>query len=103
VAERVPGAAERTAYRVVQEGLTNARKHAPGEPVQVVLDGRPGERLLIDIRNPLGDGHAAPPAITGSGTGLIGLTERIRLAGGKLDHQVTDGEFRLAARLPWPA
>jgi signal transduction histidine kinase len=102
-AERVPGAAERTAYRVVQEGLTNARKHAPGEPVQVVLDGRPGERLLIDIRNPLGDGHAAPPAITGSGTGLIGLTERVRLAGGELDHQVTDGEFRLAARLPWPA
>jgi signal transduction histidine kinase len=99
----LPGATGRTAYRVVQEGLTNARKHAPGEPVQVVLDGRPGDRLLIDIRNPLGDGHAAPPAITGSGTGLIGLTERVRLAGGKLDHQVTDGEFRLSARLPWPA
>jgi signal transduction histidine kinase len=99
----LPGATGRTAYRVVQEGLTNARKHAPGEPVQVVLDGRPGDRLLIDIRNPLGDGHAAPPAITGSGTGLIGLTERVRLAGGQLDHQVTDGEFRLSARLPWPA
>ncbi|HEV8278311.1 MAG TPA: histidine kinase [Streptosporangiaceae bacterium] len=99
----LPGATGRTAYRVVQEGLTNARKHAPGEPVQVVLDGRPGDRLLIDIRNPLGDGHAAPPAITGSGTGLIGLTERVRLAGGKLDHQVTGGEFRLSARLPWPA
>jgi signal transduction histidine kinase len=99
----LPGAAGRTAYRVVQEGLTNARKHAPGEQVRVVIDGRPGDRLLIDIRNPLGDGHAAPPAITGSGTGLIGLTERVRLAGGKLDHQVTDGEFRLSARLPWPA
>jgi signal transduction histidine kinase len=99
----LPGATGRTAYRVVQEGLTNARKHAPGEPVQVALDGRPGGRLLIDIRNPLGDGHAAPPAITGSGTGLVGLTERVRLAGGKLDHQVTDGEFRLSARLPWPA
>jgi signal transduction histidine kinase len=99
----LPGATGRTAYRVVQEGLTNARKHAPGKPVQVVLDGRPGDRLLIDIRNPLGDGHAAPPAITGSGTGLIGLTERVRLAGGQLDHQVTDGEFRLSARLPWPA
>jgi signal transduction histidine kinase len=98
----LPGAVGRTAYRVVQEGLTNARKHAPGEPVQVVIDGRPGDQLLIDIRNPLVDGHAIP-AIGGSGTGLVGLTERVRLAGGELDHQVTGGEFRLSARLPWPA
>jgi signal transduction histidine kinase len=99
----LPGAAGRTAYRVVQEGLTNARKHAPGEQVQVVVDGRPGGGLLIDIRNPLVNGHATQPVIGGSGTGLIGLTERVRLAGGELDHQVTDGEFRLFARLPWPA
>ena len=98
----LPGAAGRTAYRVVQEGLTNARKHAPGEPVQVVIDGRPGGQLLIDIRNPLVNGHAIP-AIGGSGTGLVGLTERVRLAGGELDHQITGGEFRLSARLPWPA
>jgi signal transduction histidine kinase len=91
---------------VVQEGLTNARRHAPGEPVQVVIDGRPGGGLLIDIRNPLVNGHAtvgAGPVIGGSGTGLIGLTERVRLAGGELDHQAADGEFRLSARLPWPA
>jgi len=70
---------------------------------QVMLDGRPGEQLRIDIRNPLG-GPAAPAAIAGSGTGLIGLTERVRLAGGELDQQVTPaGEFRLSARLPWPA
>ena len=99
----LPGAAGRTAYRVVQEGLTNARKHAPGEPVQVVVDGRPGGGLLIDIRNPLVNGQATGPAIGGSGTGLIGLTERVRLAGGELDHEATDGEFRLSARLPWPA
>ena len=99
----LPGAAGRTAYRVVQEGLTNARKHAPGEPVQVVVDGRPGGELLIDIRNPLVNGQATGPAIGGSGTGLIGLTERVRLAGGELDHAATDGEFRLSARLPWPA
>src|SRR5215470_6581863 len=99
----LPGATGRTAYRVVQEGLTNARKHAPGEPVQVVIDGRPGGELLIDIRNPVVNGHAAGPVIAGSGTGLIGLTERVRLAGGELDHQAADGEFRLSARLPWPA
>jgi signal transduction histidine kinase len=99
----LPGAAGRTAYRVVQEGLTNARKHASGQPVQVVLDGRPGEGPLIDIRNPLRDSHSAPPAMAGSGTGLIGLTERVRLAGGELDQSATAaGEFRLSARLPWP-
>jgi signal transduction histidine kinase len=99
----LPGAAGRTAYRVVQEGLTNARKHAPGEPVQVVVDGRPGGRLLIEIRNPVVNSQATGPVIGGSGTGLIGLTERVRLAGGELDHEAVDGEFRLSARLPWPA
>ena len=67
----------------------------------MLVDGRPGDRLLIDIRNPLVDGRAIP-AFGGSGTGLIGLTERVRLAGGELGHEVTGGEFRLSARLPWP-
>ncbi|MET8160652.1 histidine kinase [Sphaerisporangium sp. NPDC005289] len=100
----LPAATARTAYRVVQEGLTNARKHATGRPVQVVLEGRPGERLVIDISNPLPRGAAGPPLTPGTGTGLVGLTERVHLAGGRLDHQVTaGGEFRLHAWLPWPA
>ncbi|WP_237101784.1 sensor histidine kinase [Nonomuraea sp. MG754425] len=98
----VPQAASRTAYRVVQEGLTNARKHAPGRPVDVLLHGTPGTHLLIDIRNPLAPADTAPLA-PGSGLGLVGLTERVRLAGGQLDHHHTEGEFRLHARLPWPA
>ncbi|MGV9771687.1 sensor histidine kinase [Streptosporangium sp. NPDC003464] len=99
----LPAAAGRTAYRVVQEGLTNARKHAAGRPVQVVLEGRPGGRLVIDIRNPLPEGGAAPPITPGTGTGLVGLTERVQLAGGLLDHEVTaGGEFHLRAWLPWP-
>jgi signal transduction histidine kinase len=97
----LPPAAGRTAYRVVQEALTNARKHAAGRPVRVVLRGRPGDGLVIDVRNPLrGDGGDPPP---GSGTGLVGLTERVRLAGGTLDHEAAAGEFRLRAWLPWPA
>ncbi|MDL4776674.1 sensor histidine kinase [Actinomadura xylanilytica] len=99
----LPPAAGRTAYRVVQEGLTNARKHAAGRPVQVVLEGRPGARLVIEIRNPLPADRAAPPAAPGSGTGLVGLTERVQLAGGRLDHEVAAGEFRLHAWIPWPA
>jgi signal transduction histidine kinase len=99
--EELPGAAGRTVYRVVQEGLTNARKHAPGQPVRVVLDGRPGDRLLVELTNPVSQGESM---INGSGTGLIGLTERLRLVGGELDRaDVADGEFLLRARLPWPA
>jgi signal transduction histidine kinase len=94
----VPGATGRTAYRVVQEALTNARKHAPGQPVRVALEGSPGSRLLIDVSNPLGRDSTIP----GSGTGLVGLTERVRLAGGKLDHRATATEFQLSASLPWP-
>ncbi|TDC77693.1 sensor histidine kinase [Actinomadura sp. 7K507] len=99
----LPAAAGRTAYRVVQEGLTNARKHAAGLPVRVTLEGRPGTRLVIDIRNPLPAEPGAGPAAPGSGTGLVGLTERVRLAGGRLDHEAGSGEFHLRAWLPWPA
>ena len=100
----LPGGLGRTAYRVVQEGLTNARKHAPGRPVRVLLDGRPGGQLLIELTNPVGPAVPAGPPVVGSGTGLIGLTERVRLNGGELDHAVgADGEFRLRARLPWSA
>jgi signal transduction histidine kinase len=102
-AGELPGRVARTAYRVVQEGLTNARKHAPGQPVRVLLDGRPGSQLLVELANPVGRAVPAGPPISGSGTGLIGLTERVRLTGGELDHTVgADGEFRLRARLPWP-
>jgi signal transduction histidine kinase len=95
----VPGTTGRTAYRVVQEALTNARKHAPGQPVRIALDGTPGARLQIDVRNPLG----ARSSIPGTGTGLVGLTERVRLAGGHLDHRTTATEFQVSASLPWPA
>jgi signal transduction histidine kinase len=95
----VPGTTGRTAYRVVQEALTNARKHAPGQPVRIALLGSPGERLHIDVSNPLGTRSSIP----GTGTGLVGLTERVRLAGGHLDHRTTATEFKVSASLPWPA
>lgn len=99
--ESLPPATGRTAYRVVQEGLTNARKHAAGHPVTLVVDGKPGEFLRIELSNPSGNGVSLTP---GSGTGLVGLTERVHLAGGTLDHgRAPDGLFRLQASLPWPA
>ncbi len=98
--ESLPPATGRTAYRVVQEGLTNARKHAAGQPVTLTVHGRPGESLRIELSNPSGTGVPLTP---GSGVGLVGLTERVQLAGGALDHgRAADGRFRLQASLPWP-
>jgi signal transduction histidine kinase len=97
----LPDTVGRTVYRVVQEGLTNARKHAPGEPVTVTLSGSPGTGLDVSVVNRLGSA-AAGARVPGSGTGLIGLTERLELAGGRLSSRVEDGEFRLRAWLPWP-
>ena len=78
----LPDAAGRTAYRVVQEGLTNARKHAPGQPVTVTLGGGPGAGLDVSVANPPGPPRPARRPVPGTGTGLIGLTERLELAGG---------------------
>lgn len=96
----LPPATGRTAYRIVQEGLTNARKHASGHPVRVTVAGAPGDGLRIELTNPAVNGTSLTP---GSGTGLVGLTERVQLAGGTLDHgRVPGGGFRLQASLPWP-
>ncbi|MFG2966177.1 histidine kinase [Streptomyces sp. NPDC048288] len=98
----VPASVGRTAYRIAQEGLTNARKHAPGAEVTVRVTGAPGDGLDITVRNPAPETEA--PHVPGSGQGLIGLTERATLAGGRLDHRATeDGGFEVRARLPWPA
>ncbi|ARF76162.1 sensor histidine kinase [Kitasatospora albolonga] len=95
-----PAATGRTLYRIAQEGLTNARKHAPGTEVTVTVTGGPGDGLTVEVANP------APTEpferVPGSGQGLIGLTERATLAGGSLEHGPTpDGGFVVRARLPW--
>ncbi|WP_079102956.1 histidine kinase [Streptomyces sp. TP-A0356] len=97
----VPASVGRTAYRIAQEALTNARKHAPGAEVTVTVAGAPGEGLTVTVRNPAPPGEV--PHVPGSGQGLIGLTERASLAGGSLDHgTAADGGFRVHAWLPWP-
>ncbi|WP_416223357.1 histidine kinase [Streptomyces hygroscopicus] len=99
--EAVPASVGRTAYRIAQEALTNARKHAPGTEVTVTVVGAPGDGLTMTVRNPAPPGEV--PHVPGSGQGLIGLTERATLAGGTLDHGTgADGGFRVHARLPWP-
>ncbi|WP_406057323.1 histidine kinase [Streptomyces sp. NBC_01077] len=93
----VPEALSREAYRIVQEGLTNAARHAGGEPVAVRLDART-EELEITMENPL---PARPPvARPNGGRGLRGITERARLLGGTAEAGPADGVWRLAVRIP---
>jgi signal transduction histidine kinase len=98
----LPDTAGRTVYRLVQEGLTNARKHAPGALVVVRITGEPGHHLDVEVVN---EPAAVPstPAI-GSGEGLRGLVERATLVGGRVEHGPTgSGGWRLRMRLRWPA
>lgn len=99
----VPPAIGRHGFRIVQESLTNARKHAPGRPVRLTVGGGPGDGLVLQATNPAPP-PATPSAIPGSGLGLAGLSERANLAGGLLIHgRGMTGEFLLRAWLPWPA
>lgn len=100
----IPDQLGRAAYRIVQEGLTNVHRHARGAATTVHLEGGPdrGLRVAVSNRQPLGNGTT--PAWSGSGLGLIGLTERVTLAGGTLAHGTEpDGGFAVRADLPWRA
>jgi hypothetical protein len=83
--EALPSMADRAAHRLVQEALTNAAKHAPGAAVTVRLaTDTEAEEAVVSVRNePPPDGSTAGTA-AGGGHGLVGLDERIRLAGGRL-------------------
>lgn len=97
-----PEAVGRAAYRVAQEALTNAHRHAPASPVTVSLSGAPGRGLTIEVRN-LVDEHDGPsPHPDRGGRGLPGLHERIRVVGGLLRVVTEDSVFIVRAELPWP-
>lgn len=89
----LPTAIDHAAYRIVQEGLTNASRHGTG-PANVVLDYAP-ERL--GITNPAA---AKQHAEARTGHGLIGIGERVGLLGGEVDTRLCEGTFVLAATLP---
>lgn len=94
----VPARVSVTAYRIVQEGLTNARKHAPGAPVTVsmsVVD----RALTISVINEPAERPSESPA--GTGRGIIGMTERVRVLGGELTAgETSTGGYSVQTRLP---
>jgi signal transduction histidine kinase len=93
----LPPALDATAYRILQEGLTNVVKHAPGGAARVRL-ARCHDHLDIEVRNDRGTG---PVAVVGTGHGLLGIGERSAVFGGDMRSGPTSGGgFELLVRLP---
>ncbi|MFI2105332.1 sensor histidine kinase [Isoptericola sp. NPDC019693] len=100
-ADAAPPGLTRAVYRVVQESLTNAAKHAPGTRVDVSVRARPGAGMDVVVRN---DAAAAGVGVPGGGVGIPGMRERCEALGGSFDAGPTDdGGFRVRAHLPWVA
>jgi len=100
--DAVPTALGRDAYRIVQEALTNIGKHASGATAWVRVTGRPQDGLHVRVRNRKPLRAPAGPSLPGSGAGLLGLQERVALAGGTLVHGPdASGDFVVDAELQW--
>lgn len=97
--DRLSPRLQRTVYRTVQEGVTNARKHAPGAKVTVHVEAEPDVQVTVSVVNRLA--VDADSGIVGFGLGLTGLSERVEVDGGELNRQTVAGKFHLRARLPW--
>ncbi|GAA3058700.1 histidine kinase [Streptomyces roseofulvus] len=97
----VPQAVGLSAYRIVQEALANVVRHAPGAPTRVSVREDGSGRLTVLVVNGPAAEPVAPLESAGTGHGLVGMRERVRLTGGTLDTgPLPDGGFRIAATLP---
>lgn len=93
----VPAAVDRTAYRIVQESLTNIARHAAAATASVRIDYRP-DALAIRVDD---DGKATPDTAPMPGVGLLGMRERVTALGGRLRAEPrTEGGFTVQAELP---
>ena len=94
--ERIPEAVQLAAYRIVQESLTNSRRHAPGAAAEITI-AFDNDRLRLTIENAAFDGGEGARA----GTGIAGMRERAVALGGALDAGRSNGSFRVSAELPY--
>ncbi|MFC9030977.1 sensor histidine kinase [Streptomyces arboris] len=98
----VPPAVDLSAYRIVQEALANVVRHAPGARTRVLVAPERGHLLVLVVNGPAAN-RGSPLETSGTGHGLVGMRERVRLTGGTLDTgPLPDGGFRVAARMPLP-
>jgi signal transduction histidine kinase len=95
---RLPEAVQLAAYRIVQESLTNAHRHAAGAPARVGLSFE-ADRLLVRVEN--GRGAASNGTSKGAGVGVAGMQERAEAIGGTLHAASSPNGFRVAAELPY--
>lgn len=94
-----PLPARRAAHRLVREGLTNIHRHAPGADAEVLVDHRPGW-VRIEVSSVHGVPPGPAPRGAGTGLGLVGVQERVRLLGGAFLAGTIEGGFRVLAELP---
>ena len=99
-ADELPDSVGRTVYRIVQEGMTNAVRHAPGTALRIVVRGSRDEGVSVELRNPL---SLRPASTPGAGLGLVGLSERAQLRGGRLEGRREDDVWVLRGWIPWAA
>nr|WP_306320797.1 MULTISPECIES: histidine kinase [unclassified Streptomyces] len=97
----VPPAVDLSAYRIVQEALANVVRHAPGARTEISVSLDDDALLVVVVNGPATEPLSPVESSPGTGHGLIGMNERVRLVGGTLDvGPLPDGGFRVAARLP---
>jgi signal transduction histidine kinase len=96
----LPEVIGRTVYRIVQEGMTNAAKHAPGAMLRIMVSGSRDDGVTVELRNALGFGPTSTP---GAGLGLVGLAERAQLRGGRLEGHREGASWVLRGWIPWAA
>ncbi|MFC5720081.1 histidine kinase [Streptomyces gamaensis] len=101
--ETLPQAVDLSAYRIVQEALANVVRHAPGAATRVSVTADGPALTVVVVNSPAPHPHS-PLESSGTGHGLVGMRERVRLLGGTLDTgPLPDGGYRVAARLPLTA
>ncbi len=98
-ADRAAAILDSTVYRVVQEALTNAVKHAQGAPVSIYAEASPGAGVRIRVSNPLRDASAVSER--GSGAGIVGIRERAEQLEGEAWIGAHEGEFIVDVSFPW--
>ncbi|WP_112240973.1 sensor histidine kinase [Kribbella monticola] len=101
--EELPAAVSREAYRIVQEGLTNAIRHAgrPADQLEVALSINLGTNgLRLELTNPVTAAASSQPARAGGGTGLAGIRERVAVLRGSVEAGLVRDQWRLAVTLP---
>lgn len=97
--DRAGGLLDSAVYRIVQESLTNAVKHAAGSPIDVYVQVAPAEGVRIRVINPLVP--AAAHSVPGGGNGILGIRERVAALGGEAWVGPHDGSFIVDVSLPW--